>query len=748
MTSCAAHSTAGAPGRWRREMSQVVLRPDGPGTLGDLARVLARASGADGAVLWEIPPTPDPPTPDSPTPDSAAPASVLARWIAGPAQREPYGHAAPDPVTDRACRVRSLALPCDLPGAPPPTLFGLPVAAALPVDYPHGAAGVLSLLGAGELSDHAFDVAAELVEMLPELCGILRERQTLALVHACNTVLHDADVESPDHPLHAERLREHLEQVCRLVAHTLECAEVTIFLQTTRCADYRYPLFASSGTSAPGDQADSGPEPVTPTARAAGTCPRPRVDGPLMELPLRSGNHVWGLLRCTRAPGLPLHFTTSDLPVLRPVATAVAQYWRTWLHRRTISAENNSWRQLAAGISGFNRLLAKELRGNADWDPRREKRVYDAALRIVQDVVPESTRVVASRADPDGEAAARLVLLSSVGDDRPEFPAAHGTLVERVFRTHCQLWVNDADELARDGAGPNTGWLLGTPIGVGNQVYGVLQASGPDTELPANSAQVCEIIADQLGLYRHLQQARQVLQRSARTQAETMEDLKHQLASPLRTATDRADLVIRSGRFDSRAETQLKAVRGLCRKASRVAMSAGVFAALSRGQRPAPRTELLGADELLRLLIAGADDAQVLSNPVLGIRFEVDRDSVRGLGRRLVDVDPSFLHQCVGNVLDNAGKYGYPDTRVRIGAAVADDQVAIEITSTGIRLDPDEVACCLKRNWRGELARSTTGEGSGIGLWIADHLMRAMNGTVQLHPAADTTTARLVLPLT
>jgi len=112
-----------------------------------------------------------------------------------------------------------------------------------------------------------------------------------------------------------------------------------------------------------------------------------------------------------------------------------------------------------------------------------------------------------------------------------------------------------------------------------------------------------------------------------------------------------------------------------------------------------------------------------------------------------VNIDMSFLQQCVGNVLDNAGKYGYPNTCVRIGAAVTDSHFAIDVTSTGIPLDPSDTARCLQRNWRGEIARNTTGEGSGIGLWIVDHLMRSMNGTVQLRPEGNTTTVQLVLPL-
>ena len=226
-----------------------------------------------------------------------------------------------------------------------------------------------------------------------------------------------------------------------------------------------------------------------------------------------------------------------------------------------------------------------------------------------------------------------------------------------------------------------------------------------------------------------------------------MEDLKHQLVSPLRTAASRTESVLRGGRFDGRVEAQLKAVRGLCRKASRVAMSAGVFATLSRGQQPVSKPERIGVDDVVRLLIAAADDAQVLSDPRRGIRFEVERESVRRMGRRLVNVDASFLQQCVGNVLDNAAKYGYESTRVDINADVGPNHLTLAVASTGIPLDPAELPHVVLRNWRGDIARSTTGEGSGLGLWIVDHLTRAMGGRLLVDASADLTTVRLVLPL-
>ena len=47
----------------------------------------------------------------------------------------------------------------------------------------------------------------------------------------------------------------------------------------------------------------------------------------------------------------------------------------------------------------------------------------------------------------------------------------------------------------------------------------------------------------------------------------------------------------------------------------------------------------------------------------------------------------------------------------------------------------------------GEVARATTGEGSGLGLWIADNLMQAMGGRVVVAADADRTTVHFELPV-
>ena len=149
----------------------------------------------------------------------------------------------------------------------------------------------------------------------------------------------------------------------------------------------------------------------------------------------------------------------------------------------------------------------------------------------------------------------------------------------------------------------------------------------------------------------------------------------------------------------------------------------------------------------MRLLIAAADDAQMLSDARRRIRFDVDRESIRSLGRQLVGLDRTFVEQCIGNLLDNAVKYSYPNTRVDISGSVGRREFIIAVTNTGLPLKTDDLDHALQRNWRGDLARSATGEGSGLGLWIVDNLMRSMHAKVEIIPDEDQTTARLTIPL-
>jgi hypothetical protein len=209
--------------------------------LGVLTEVVAAAAGASGAIMWEAAEARSP----------SAPLSVLAFWLDEAAASAGGFPTVPDPITLSALETRTLAVPSvgeDMTG--PSSSFGVSVRAALAFEYLDGKQGVLTLLGQEELTGQSFDVTADLLDILPELCDVLRERQTLALVHSCNRILDEADLESPDQPLGPDRLGDYLRRVCVIVAETLQC-DVSIFLQEPAASDDVFPLFASSSEPPP-----------------------------------------------------------------------------------------------------------------------------------------------------------------------------------------------------------------------------------------------------------------------------------------------------------------------------------------------------------------------------------------------------------------------------------------------------------------------------------------------------------------
>lgn len=748
-----------------RRLLHGILEHDSLHGLQALLCTVARTAGATGALLWKEPEDRPP-----------AASSIVALWTEdGTATPARY---AMDWVTVEALLSHTPAIP-SRDGGNPTNEFGVPVMAALPVRYPDGLRGALTLLGDVQLTQDALGAALDLLHVLPHVWDILRERQSLGLVRACNDILNEADVEASGQPLDSRRLGDYLAEVCAAVAKAVHCRDVSMFLRDPASAEDTYEIVASS---APGVPLWSSVRPGVGVIGQAITDGRPLVAAPtedpptppggspvqpgagtLMVVPLKSGRHVWGAIVCS---GPPLRFTDSDLTLVTPIAPHVAQYWSNWLHRRTISAENESWRVLAAAVTDINKLLSKELRHKTPVDGR----VYRAALRMVQTVLPESggCDVYRSEAAPSsgriltlvcGTAAARRPAADSTADggSAPRQRAATGSrgpappLAAEVLHSRDQRWTTDPAVIRAEHIGGPARWLVCSPIRVDEESYGVLDVYGTSSALPPNSRQICQIFADQLGLYQRLKQARKELEAAVRAQAHAMEDLQHQLVSPLLVAVNRTDKMLDGKGLTGRVEVDVRsarAVRGLCRQASRVALSAHIFAALSTGRTPSPRLERLFVDELVRVLIAGADDAQLLSDSRRRIWFDVDRESIRTLAPQRIEADLSFLEQCLGNLLDNAAKYSYEDTRVEIRGIVDEREFSVAVTSTGLPMTAEDAERCLERAWRGAAAGSVTGEGSGLGLWIVDNLMRSVGGAVRIEPTGDRTTVLLAFPLT
>jgi signal transduction histidine kinase len=124
--------------------------------------------------------------------------------------------------------------------------------------------------------------------------------------------------------------------------------------------------------------------------------------------------------------------------------------------------------------------------------------------------------------------------------------------------------------------------------------------------------------------------------------------------------------------------------------------------------------------------------------------------TVKGPENLAVRADPTRLRQVLNNLISNAIKYspngGPVEVRLRINYAAGN--ALIYVRDHGIGVDPSEVPRLFDRFHRVQRKETMAIPGSGLGLYIAHHIMQAHGGTLTLQPAPGKgTIAEVTVPL-
>jgi two-component system, OmpR family, phosphate regulon sensor histidine kinase PhoR len=94
--------------------------------------------------------------------------------------------------------------------------------------------------------------------------------------------------------------------------------------------------------------------------------------------------------------------------------------------------------------------------------------------------------------------------------------------------------------------------------------------------------------------------------------------------------------------------------------------------------------------------------------------------------------DRRALEHVLTNLIDNAVKYCGPGAEVRIGAALQDGGVRVQVSDTGPGIEPRHLPRLFERFYRVDAGRSRELGGTGLGLSIAKNLVEAMGSTLDV----------------
>ena len=499
-----------------------------------------------------------------------------------------------------------------------------------------------------------------------------------------------------------------------------------------------------------------------------------------LAVPIVRGDRVYGVIRCSVAGRCPYSFASHEEDLLALVAAQIGRSWSSWLNRREVEEENRTWKNLVESLRELNKFALAEL---SSAEPK-EGRIFRESLRVTSSLIAgaeimdirllndakqegrdreerdhaaDSTRWLyfaetAGDAWHDGEPEALQKLRNRrfpVGD--PTRPSAGAHVVETGD-------VYAIPDVSKDPyyweAFPKTKRMILAPMlsvadGQTRRTLGVLDIRGTDLrDFPRHAEDIAGLLGSQLGLYHGLVTTINRLQRLRKEQIQTFQDLRHQFKTPIIQAHRRTGLLLKSASLeDVKVREDLLKIRGLVAKAMRVSLNTGLFANLAQGKPLIPRSSPLKPDELIKLLIEAGSDNQLMINPSRRIEFKVERAGLERLEE--LEADKDLLEQAVYDLLDNAFKYSFNNTVIRIfGGVTGSGRFHITVLNKGIPIYAYDVPKCSQREWQSEEAQALSGGGTGIGLWIVDHIMKAHGGELLIMPtrANHETEIKLIFP--
>ena len=130
-------------------------------------------------------------------------------------------------------------------------------------------------------------------------------------------------------------------------------------------------------------------------------------------------------------------------------------------------------------------------------------------------------------------------------------------------------------------------------------------------------------------------------------------------------------------------------------------------------------------------------ELETLSKQVLELRYDVaamqEQELVLDCDEPVhVLVDVEAWHHILGNLVDNALRYTPEGGRIRVLVAHDGGRAVVEVSDTGIGIEPSHQQHVFERFYRVDSGRSRETGGTGLGLAIVKHYCKAIGAEVTL----------------
>jgi len=225
----------------------------------------------------------------------------------------------------------------------------------------------------------------------------------------------------------------------------------------------------------------------------------------------------------------------------------------------------------------------------------------------------------------------------------------------------------------------------------------------------------------------------------ARLKSEFVSTVSHEFRTPLTSIRYLADLLQRGRVGEEKKKQQYyETITQESERLSRLIENILDFSKIEAGVKEYEFTEV-DAAEICR------DVVFRFQQQAAPQEFTIDIEISEELPR--IHADREALSRALFNLLDNAVKYSGDSQKISVRVWADESNIFIEVEDKGVGIGKEEKQRVFEKFYRSETIHESSVKGSGIGLTIVDHIVRAQGGEVFLESELGRgTKVRLRLP--
>ncbi len=227
------------------------------------------------------------------------------------------------------------------------------------------------------------------------------------------------------------------------------------------------------------------------------------------------------------------------------------------------------------------------------------------------------------------------------------------------------------------------------------------------------------------------------IQRHQHLQKLLTADIAHELRTPIATIQSHLEAYL-DGVMKPTSEN-LQSIHEEILRLSRLVDSLGEIARLEAGELHLDKSEA----DLSKLVKKFVEQFRPLFKAKgVRLKLELSKEPI------LVKVDRDKIKQIIGNLLSNALKFTEAGGTTQVSTAKNSKRATVSVSDSGCGIPPEDLDFIFERFYRVDKSRTRSTGGYGIGLTIANELVKAHQGVIEVKSALKKgTTFTVSLPL-